>query len=207
MSKKLVILRGLGGNFKTSILKSSIFKDFIRVSEGNRLYESKLEEFGRKTDTAQNFCVKHTLLVSQMDSEKDLILDRGLLDYAVMNQIVLDYSKEESIFLSAYEPLLTEEYCIKEESQLFKDHEVVNILLATYDRDFLHKIIDESFDARGSFFGDTDTYLEKQDLYISVMRKYLSNMHEIRFDHVPEDQESLLKLIDDTTAQIQKLLC
>ena len=205
MNKKIIVLRGVACNFKSSILRSPYFKDFAKVPEGNRALEKELEKLEQKSTTDINFCHKKLLIQAYLNasSENRFIFDRCLVDYGLMSEFIkttlLDYLGSES-------KLLTPEKAFEEELKVLNGYQVINVLLRTYDETFLHKCIDDSFDTRGVFFGFTEDYLKCQEIYSNFILSHFNNVKVFDFNHVPTAQGDLEKLIDKTAAEIYEEL-
>lgn len=188
-SKNIIILRGLGGNFKSSIAK--IFADhrYIMVPEANREFERVLSKFDRISDTELNYCAKYVVMQGFVNnafknpSLTNFVADRGLVDYGLMNEFV------NTILLhyhDSYSKNLKVEELFKEECALLNGFKITNILLTTTDKKFLHKIIDESIDARACFFDNTEDYLKCQEMYREFILSHYNDVKEIVIDKVPD---------------------
>lgn len=198
-----VILRGIGGNFKSSIAKEMVKSGFTMIPEANREFEHALAKFDRVSDTELNYCSKYIMIKGILANKPcRVVSDRGLIDYAMMSQfvkkILMHYDGCQSDHLDPEE-------VYKEECAVFNGCSMINVLLLTTDKKFLKKIIDDSFDTRACFFDNTDDYLACQELYKKFVLDHYANVITIELDHIPEVEKyspEMDELVKNTTMRI-----
>lgn len=201
MNKRVVVLRGIGGNFKSSVARALIRDNYMLIPEGNREFDEMFEEdFNRNSDPELNYTLKRLLFKSFLRNQNtNFISDRGLVDYAMMNEFIKKYIWQYRSSMSEH---LNVQKAFCEECELLNGYQVINILLTTEDKNFIKHIIDDGFDVRACFYEDTETYLKCQEMYKEfVLNKYHNVVH-IRLTDIPVSE-----LYSDTmNAFVEKLV-
>lgn len=175
MNNKIIVLRGIGGNLKTSLLNRFIYKEFIPIPECNREFERDLRsKFNRGSDFELNYCVKKLVMksiLSTVNNEK-IIMDRSLIDYALLN----DFTKD---ILEWYYHIHSDKIKISdafyEEKELFDGNQIYNVLLITSDDRFIEHMLNQE-DERAYFYDNIDWYYECQDRYKNFV---MNNYHHV----------------------------
>lgn len=202
-NKLLIILRGLGGNFKSAIAKELVHYGFIMIPEGHREFEKVLSEFDRISDVELGYCAKHIMIEAFLKNDfEKYVSDRGLVDQALMNQFIKEILEHYSGCESEH---LDVEKVYQEECKLFNGYRVVNVLLETTDIKFLEKIIDNSFDARACLFEYKEYYLECQEAYKEFVLSHYNNVIRIKLDKVPDlpkYSEGMNQFVKELTTKI-----
>lgn len=205
--KQVIMLRGLGGNFKSSIAKELVASGYAMIPEGNREFEKVLNTFDRQSDTELNYCAKYIVIKGLLGNNfEKYVSDRGLIDYALMNEFV---NKILLHFHESWSPNLNLENVFKEECSLLNGYSIVNVLLMTTDKGFLKKIIDDAYDVRACFYDNSEDYLQCQEIYKNFILEHYDNVIQINLDKIPdadkysdEMNEFVTKLTNDILNKI-----
>jgi len=200
MNRKIIRLFGVGGNFKTSIYNNPVFKDFIRVPEFNREFTSLLKPFNQFPTTVHNIHAKYIMLRTILQTTASLIMDRSLIDYAIMNIIIRDFLDD---YYECTHDDLTIDYAMKLENELFSHENCNNVLLITKDEEFIDKIINKGKDQRAYFFDDSETYKKCQEFYCDIITERIPDVKVLTIESVSNPRE----VADCLAKQIYHELC
>lgn len=195
--KEVIRLFGIGGNLKTSIINSGAFKKYVKIPEFNREAGELLEPFKENISTAVNLVSKYIMVKTLLTTkERRFISDRSLIDYAIMNQLIINLLDH---YFGASNENLTIERTLKLENDLYKDCKCYNILLVTKSEEFVAKIIDESWDERAYFYECSDNYFKSQEYYGRIIQESFPNVLVIELT----DFSDFPKLIDSIVQKIK----
>lgn len=188
--KKLLILGGIGGNLKSTILShSSEISNLARIPECNSEFDKFIGDYDEKSSVVKNLAVKKLVMSTLIDSQlHEFISDRTLIDYAIMNEMI---SRELTHYSESANKMLDFNSVLSIEREVTRLCKVYPVLLLTTDKEFLSDIIDNSFSERAIFYDNSDSYLVCQEIY---KNRFLSAYSESLVIEVSNAKDTIANL-------------
>lgn len=206
-NKRIIILRGIGANFKSCIGKefhNNLGYDFI---PSNKSFVKVLtSHFEQESNLQLNYCAKYAIIKSHLENQNEVYISNGgLVEEAMKAYFIKNYLPHMKMSISG----LSLDKAFDDECRLFNGYSIINVLVTTSDKKFLEKIIDDSYDSRAIFYDSSENYLECQDYFANYVVKNFDNIVKYDFfdvNNIKKGTQEFDDLINDAFKSIESLL-
>lgn len=181
---KMIILDGVGINFKTSILDRFLPLGWVILKSNSYIYTPKIADlFPGCTLYSRKILHRYIEMKQTLDMDMNVIVDRGMVNQLIWCKM----ARERFIDCYPYDEQDMDNLLRNEQDILDLDREFdpIKILIKTSDRRLIEKCFQENdfhADQRKEVFYSVDGYFETQDRYIELYRQMVPNHYILEID-------------------------